>query len=155
MRKLLIFFICICFFSCISYEFKSYKSMHNYTITVEVRGELENPGLFVVNAPIQFNELLKLLKLTKDSDFSHIGLQKIIKNNEIIVIRKNSELQYISINSATLEELQMLPGIGEATAIKIIDYRTTNGGFKTLEEIMNINGIKMAKFEKIKDLICL
>ena len=59
----------------------------------------------------------------------------------------------ININSATLQQLTLLPGVGEVTAQKIIDYRTENGEFKTIEEIMNINGIGEKKFEQMKPYI--
>lgn len=59
----------------------------------------------------------------------------------------------INLNAATKEELMTLPGVGEAKADSIIQYRNENGGFKSIEEIMNISGIKEGLFEKIKDLI--
>lgn len=59
----------------------------------------------------------------------------------------------ISINTATKEELMTLPGIGEAKAQEIIDYRNTNGNFTTIEDIKNISGIGDSVFAKIKDYI--
>ncbi len=59
----------------------------------------------------------------------------------------------ISINTATKEELMTLPGIGEAKAQEIIDYRNTNGSFNTIEDIKNISGIGDSIFAKIKDYI--
>ena len=47
-----------------------------------------------------------------------------------------------------------LPGVGESKADKIIDYRQTNGGFKTIEDIMLVAGIKEGMYNKIKDFIC-
>ena len=47
-----------------------------------------------------------------------------------------------------------LPGIGEAKALDIISYRSTNGNFKNTEDIKNISGIKESAYSKIKDLIC-
>ena len=57
----------------------------------------------------------------------------------------------ISINTASLEELQTLDGIGETKAKAIIGYRETNGAFKDIEEIKNVSGIGDATYEKIKD----
>lgn len=61
----------------------------------------------------------------------------------------------ISINKASVSELATLPGIGQALAQRIVEYREKNGGFKSIEEIMNVPGIKEAKFESIKDYITL
>jgi len=59
----------------------------------------------------------------------------------------------IDINTATQAELETLPGIGPVTAQKIIDYRTENGPFQTIEDIQNVSGIGPATFDKIKDRI--
>ena len=59
----------------------------------------------------------------------------------------------VNINTADRDELMELPGIGEAKAESIISYREDYGGFMSIEEIMNISGIKEAAFEKLKDLI--
>ena len=60
----------------------------------------------------------------------------------------------ININTATQTELETLPGIGPATSLKIISYREENGKFETIEEIKEVSGIGDAKYENIKDLIC-
>ena len=61
----------------------------------------------------------------------------------------------ININTATKEELDTLPGIGESTAQKIINYRKENGKFSNIEELKEVSGIGDSKFENIKDLICI
>ncbi len=58
-----------------------------------------------------------------------------------------------NINTAGLEELMELPGIGETIAGRIIEYRSSKGGFKKIEEIMGVAGIGEKTFEKIRDLI--
>ncbi len=59
----------------------------------------------------------------------------------------------VNINTATAAELDTLPGIGEATAGDIIDYREKNGAYKQIQDIMKVTGIKESKFNKIKDHI--
>ena len=76
-------------------------------------------------------------------------------HKEVIVIPKKKKKPLISINSAEIEELVLLPGIGEKTAEKIIEYRIQYGSFLKLEDIMNVNGIGKAKYEKIKEYISL
>ena len=59
----------------------------------------------------------------------------------------------ININTATARELEALPGIGPALAQRIVDYRTEAGGFRTVEEMLNVSGIGQSKLMELLDLI--
>jgi competence protein ComEA len=61
----------------------------------------------------------------------------------------------VNLNSATMAQLQTLPGIGPATAQRIMDYREQAGSFKKIEELMNIRGIGEVSFLKLKALVSL
>ena len=80
-----------------------------------------------------------------------------IENNSEVDETKNKEAsnQKVNINTATKEELDTLPGIGEKKKKKIINYRRENGNFSSIEEIKEVNGIGESKYENIKELICI
>ena len=67
---------------------------------------------------------------------------------------KSKENEKININTADQSGLEEIPGVGEATAQKIIEYRELNGKFKTIEDIKNVSGIGDSKFENMKEKIC-
>lgn len=153
--KLLIFFILIYpFFSWLDYKPLELVNQENKTIEVEVRGNLNNPGLFTLQAPARIEDLIQYLDLNEDSSLDFYSYQKILMDEEIIVIADTQEIEKrISINSASIEELMNLPGIKETLANRIIQYRQEKGGFKSLEELMEVKGIGEAKFNKIKEYI--
>lgn len=72
----------------------------------------------------------------------------------IIIEDIETSTSLININTASQTELETLTGIGPSTALKIINYRKEAGKFKTIEDIKNVPGIGEAKFEAIKDQIC-
>lgn len=68
-------------------------------------------------------------------------------------ISSGSSQDLININTASVEELDSLPGIGPTIAQRIIDYRDENGPFQTIEDILNVSGVGPSTFDQIKDLI--
>lgn len=122
--------------------------------------------------------------LTDEADTSGINLSKIVTDEMVIIVDKKGEVTQnnevtngaritandaildskgnniqssgpVSINQASKEALMTLPGIGETKASAIISYRETHGGFKSLEELMEVNGIGESTFNKIKANITL
>ena len=59
----------------------------------------------------------------------------------------------LNLNAATVAQLEALPGIGRATAERIVEYRQKNGGFKKPEDLMNVRGIGEKSFLKLKPLV--
>lgn len=74
-------------------------------------------------------------------------------SQEQVTSNKQQVTGKININTATATQLDTLPGIGSAYAGRIIEYRNSSGGFKTIEEIKNIKGIGEKTYEKLKNLI--
>lgn len=59
----------------------------------------------------------------------------------------------VDLNTATQDQLESLPGIGPAMAKRIQEYREANGGFKRIEDLMNVKGIGEKKFLRLKELV--
>lgn len=137
-------------------------------INVYVSGAVYKPDVY----PLPLGSLVKdaVAKAggaTVDADLDHVNLAlKLSDQMQVYVPRKGEAVATpnsrsgsaaitapININTATLEELDRLPGIGPSIAQAIIDYRTANGPFKTIEDINNVKGIGDALFAKIKDSI--
>lgn len=147
----------------------------NNTITVFVSGEVNNPGVVTIESEKRLSDVVEILGGTTENadlnkvnlamkleDESHYIIPKIGESVEIysddMPINSNEIIEYeksnlININKATIQELDTLPGIGEATANKIINYRDENGEFKSIDEIKNVNGIGDKKYEELKSLI--
>lgn len=138
-------------------------------IVVEVKGEVTRPDVYELEEGSIVKELIDMAGgLTKEADISRINRAKKLQNHELVVIgnindkenmnmiEESSEAEYdglININSANLEELKKISGVGDVKAQSIIEYREKNGGFKSIDEIKNIDGIGEKTFEKIKDKI--
>lgn len=80
---------------------------------------------------------------------SGFGDNELIENN----ILENGGNK-VNINTANQSELETLPGVGSAIAQKIIDYRTKNGKFETIEDLQKVNGIGDVKYDELKENIC-
>lgn len=152
-----------------------YKQEDN-TITVYVSGEVNFPGLVELPSDSRIADAIKACgDFTPLADKAKINLaQKLTDGMQIQVSSKapvinsneqvndtnsnspnnNSSSNLININTATKEDLDTLPGIGPATAQKIIDYRQEHGNFSSIEDIKNVKGIGEAKFSKMQDKIC-
>ena len=103
--------------------------------------------ILMIAGVVAYNAFFK--KEIQGVDFS-LGNKKISTQNQ----KKHKNSHTINLNTASKKEItENISGIGEKTAAKIINYRKTNGGFKSKEEIMNIKGISIGKFKKIKNKI--
>lgn len=94
----------------------------------------------------RINENLNQVELIS----TEAGQSVVINNSNINEEENNTK---VNINTANKEKLETLPGIGETTAQKIIDYREQNGKFTKIEDLQNVSGIGEAKFNSLKDKI--
>jgi len=142
------------------------------TITVHIKGEVNNPNVYKLSSDSRIEDAIEIAggttskamveyvnlaeKLTDGQEIIIPSKEQIAKNPKFTVTNKtstSSKGSIVNINTANIQELCNLPGIGEATAKKIIDYRNTKGRFNTKEDIMKVNGIGPSKFQSMKDLI--
>ncbi|MBP6885351.1 MAG: helix-hairpin-helix domain-containing protein [Bacilli bacterium] len=129
-------------------------------IVVEIKGEVYNPGLYILEQGSRINDLIELSGgFTKDANGMDLNLARVLSDGEVIIVSKKGESgtiiesKIININYATVEQLMELSGIGETKAKAIVTYREQNGRFKKIEDIMNVSGISNALFERIKEQI--
>ena len=97
----------------------------------------------------------------EDAAITAINQAKVLEDEERIYVPTIEEATLeqiqndgkVNLNTATKEELMTLPGVGESKAKLIIQYREEQGTFQTIEDVMNISGIKEGLFDKIKEYI--
>ena len=146
----------------------------NESVCVYVCGAVVNEGVYYLDASARKEEALfaaggyaegaasgyiNLAEKVKDGERIYFPFENEITESDMISDNIssdkeiNSESSKVNINTAGKEELMTLPGIGESKAQLIIDYRNENNGFDSIEELMNIDGIKEGIFNKIKDYV--
>lgn len=142
-------------------------------VTIDISGEVINPGVYRLTGEVRVNDILiKAGGLSANADRDWVAknlnlAEKLIDGEKIFIPKRgdvlgnvqfsNSNLQnkIVRINSATIEQLDTLSGVGPSIAKKIIDYRTKNGGFKNIEELKLVSGIGDKLFEEIKNDVAL
>ena len=124
-------------------------------ITVFVQGEVIEEKKLTLDKYSTIEDVLDFVELTEEADLSSLNVLMYVKDQDVITIPKIQIFEKVSINTATIDELMTIPGIGKVKAEKIISYREVNGLFQTIEDIMKIEGIKEKSFERLKEYICL
>jgi competence protein ComEA len=149
-------------------------------LIIDVRGAVLQPGVYTLPLGSRVQDALALAgNLTVNADTRNLNLARRLNDGEQLYIpivgeappataaiavksgtasgpaaTKNPPSK-INVNTASLADLDALPGIGPAIAQRIVDYRTQNGDFKKIEDLKKVRGISDAFIEQIKDLVTL
>jgi competence protein ComEA len=158
------------------------ETIEHTGMIVHIAGQVENPGVYELPSGSRVWDGVQAAGgFTEDADPDRINLAALLEDGCKVTIpkageedtanwyeeasenpgiqdggtsRKGEEAEgLININQASASELATLPGIGEVRAEAIIAYRTAHGSFRSIEEIMNVSGIKEGLFEKIRGYI--
>lgn len=150
------------------------------TIVVHITGEVVNQGIVNVKKGSRIIDAIEAAGgATQNADLTKINLAYVIEDGVKIYVpnineseeeewisedsgeniissgnTKKEEKLMVNINTAKVEDLVKLPGIGESIATRIISYRTENGKFNMIDDIKNVSGIGDSKFNNIKNYIC-
>ena len=153
-------------------EVQTEQSMALYA---DICGAVQEPGVYKLEEGARIFQLIEQAGgLREDADLTSVNqAEKVTDGMKVRIYTKEEAASLpqqilestaeseqtapisakININSADIAQLTQLTGIGEARAADIIAYRTEHGRFLTIEEIMNVSGIKESTFQKIKDQI--
>lgn len=149
------------------------KTTISTVIYVDVKGEVHHPGVYQMKAENRVKDLIEAAGgFTPLADDQKLNLAQLLEDQMVIVVPKkgeevNSELDQaptsqkkevgkegkVNINTATVEELKTLKGIGEKKAEAIIEYRKKNGSFKNKEELMKVRGIGKKLYESFQERV--
>lgn len=128
---------------------------------VHVTGAVQQPGLYKLDAGARVQEAIAAAGgLAEGAVESSINLARLLSDGEQILVLHESQLgsapgQYLSLNQATAEQLEELPGIGPSTANKILEYRNQIGSFSTVDQLLEVPGIGTKLFKQIQDQLTL
>lgn len=137
---------------------------------VHICGAVSKPGVYCVEEGSRLYEVILLAGgMTQDAADEAVNQAEEVSDGMQIYIPTRAEVKdgssyvpvagevdhdgRVNINTADLEQLCTLPGIGETRAQAILSYRAEHGAFQSVEELMNVAGIKAGVYEKIKELI--
>jgi competence protein ComEA len=139
-------------------------------VYVHVTGAVRHPGVYRLPSWARLDlAITRAGGATRGADLVGVNLAaKVADGQQVIVPRRGAGAEPgvaadsadaragsapISLNTATVEQLDELEGVGPATAQKILDWRKQHGGFKSVEDLQQISGIGPKRFESLKDKV--
>ncbi len=136
-------------------------------LRVHVSGAVAAPGVYdLPPGSIVEDAIAAAGGATAAADLSSLNLARVLRDGDQVTVAETRPTaaageagageaagQLLNLNTATVAQLETLPGIGPALAQRIVDYRTANGPFASLDDLLNVSGIGPAKVDAIRDLV--
>ena len=136
-------------------------------VFIHIAGSVRHPGIYQLDSGARVYEaVLAAGGLTAKANQMSINLARTLTDGEQLIVASTSQSvnqqfsipnqpTLISLNQASMSQLEDLPGVGPALAGRIVDWRSANGGFKSKEDLLNVSGIGDKLFAGVKDLVTL
>jgi competence protein ComEA len=130
-------------------------------LTVYVSGAVASPGVYILADGSRVQDAIQAAGgLVSGAEAERINLASLVTDGQHIdvpgiVNSSHVNAGRVDINTASVSELEALPGIGPTMAQAIVDYRIQNGLFLSIEDILNVPGLGQATFDRIKDYLTL
>lgn len=142
-------------------------SVPQQIILVDIKGAVKKPGVYELPVNARLHELVNVAGgLTDDAEDRQVNMAIVLADQQLVYIPRKGETveqtnlppqvgneSKVNINTASAEELQTLTGIGEKKAQAIIDYRTQNGNFQSIDQLTEVDGFGEKTVEKLRDSI--
>src|SRR5438552_11652613 len=139
-------------------------------VVIDVAGAVRRPGLYRLAQGSRVADAVRRAGgATRRADLSLVNLAQLVSDGEQVIVPRRgaagapaaggstggaaSATGPVHLNSATVEQLDTLPGVGPVTAQKIVDYRTKHGAFSSVDELDAISGIGPARLDQLRDLV--
>jgi competence protein ComEA len=135
-------------------------------VVVAVAGRVRNPGLVRLPVGARVADALDAAGgALPGTDLSFLNLARKLVDGELIVIgvtpppgavdaqAGGASVGKMNLNTATAAQLETLPGVGPVLAQHIVDYRTRHGGFRSIAELRQVDGVGEARYAQLKDLV--
>lgn len=142
-------------------------------ITVDIKGAVKKPGVYDLPSDSRVNDAILLAGgVTEQADRQSVNFAQKLNDEAVVYVASQGEnisvvatnttvtsrvetagdsSDKVNLNTATLADLQTISGIGQKRAQDILDYRDSNGGFKSVDDLSNVSGIGEKTLEKLRE----